>query len=346
VKIDTIMGGGLLDAPAAAAAARAAGYDGLHSSEVQHDPFLLLARAVGAAPGLDFGTSIAVAFARSPMTVAHSAWDMQALTEGRFYLGLGSQVKAHIERRFSMPWSRPAARMREYVLALRAIWQSWQDGEKLDFDGEFYRHTLMTPMFSPGPLPYGPPRVLIAAVGEAMTRAAGEVADGLIAHSFSTRRYIEEVTLPTVRAGLARAGRAENDFDLVYAPFVVTGADEESMAASAAVARERIAFYASTPSYRGVLELHGWGDLQTSLNALARQGKWAEMGGMVDDEMLGAFAVVVALDELPAAYARWTGGLADRTSFTPPETMDADAARELVAAVRACADEVAASVRG
>jgi probable F420-dependent oxidoreductase len=345
VKIDTIMGGGLQDAPAEAAAARAAGYDGLHSSEVQHDPFLLLARAVGAAPGLDFGTSIAVAFARSPMTVAHSAWDLQALTEGRFYLGLGSQVKAHIERRFSMPWSRPAARMREYVLALRAIWQSWQDGEKLDFDGEFYRHTLMTPMFSPGPLPYGPPRVLIAAVGEAMTRAAGEVADGLIAHSFTTRRYLQEVTLPTVRAELARAGRAENDFDLVYAPFVVTGADEESMAASAAVARERIAFYASTPSYRGVLELHGWGDLQTSLNALARQGKWAEMGGMIDDEMLGAFAVVAPLDELPAAYARWTGGLADRTSFTPPETTDADAARELVAAVRACADELAASVR-
>jgi probable F420-dependent oxidoreductase len=346
VKIDTIMGGGLRDAPAEAAAARAAGYDGLHSSEVRHDPFLLLARAVGAAPGLDFGTSIAVAFARSPMTVAHSAWDLQALTEGRFYLGLGSQVKAHIERRFSMPWSRPAARMREYVLALRAIWQSWQDGEKLDFDGEFYRHTLMTPMFSPGPLPYGPPRVLIAAVGEAMTRAAGEVADGLIAHSFTTRRYIEEVTLPTVRAELARAGRVDNDFDLVYAPFVVTGADEESLAASAAVARERIAFYASTPSYRGVLELHGWGDLQTSLNALARQGKWAQMGGMIDNEMLGAFAVVAPLEELPAAYARWTGGLADRTSFTPPETMDADAARELVAAVRAGADEQAASVRG
>ena len=345
MKIDTNMGGGLRDAPAEAAAARAAGYDGLHSSEVQHDPFLLLARAVGTAPGLDFGTSIAVAFARSPMTVAHSAWDLQALTEGRFYLGLGSQVKAHIERRFSMPWSRPAARMREYVLALRAIWQSWQDGEQLDFDGEFYRHTLMTPIFSPGPLPYGPPRVLIAAVGEAMTTAAGEVADGLIAHSFTTRRYIEEVTLPTVRAGLARAGRAENDFDLVYAPFVVTGADEESMAASAAVARERIAFYASTPSYRGVLELHGWGDLQTSLNALARQGKWAEMGGMIDDEVLGAFAVVAPLDELPAAYARWTGGLADRTSFTPPATLDADAARELVAAVRARADELAASVR-
>ena len=242
-----------------------------------------------------------------------------------------------------MPWSRPAARMREYVLALHAIWQSWQDDGRLDFDGEFYQHTLMTPMFSPGPLPSGPPRVLIAAVGEAMTRVAGEVADGLIAHGFTTRRYLREVTLPTVRAGLARGGRAEKDFDLVYAPFVVTGADEESMAASAAVVRERIAFYAATPSYRGVLELHGWGDLQTSLNALARQGRWQEMGGLIDDEMLGAFAVVAPLDELPAAYARWVGGLADRTGFTPPDGLDTDATRALIAAVRASTAELVAS---
>jgi probable F420-dependent oxidoreductase len=344
VKIDAFLRGGLAEASAEAAAAQASGYDGVHSAELGHDPFLLLGQAVGGAPGLEFGTSIAIAFARSPMTVAYSAWDLQALTGGRFYLGLGSQVKAHIERRFSMPWSRPAARMREYVLALRAIWQSWQDGSKLDFDGEFYRHTLMTPMFSPGPLASGPPRVLIAAVGEEMTRVAGEVADGLIAHSFTTRRYLEEVTLPAVRAGLARGGGdAEKEFELAYTPFVVTGADEESMAASAAVARERIAFYASTASYRGVLELHGWGDLQTSLNALARQGEWREMGGLIDDGMLGAFAVVAPLDELPAAYARWVGGLADRTGFTPPDGVDADATAELVAAVRTTAAELAVS---
>jgi probable F420-dependent oxidoreductase len=335
VKIDALMCGGPGEAAGEAAAAQASGYDGLHSSELQHDPFLLVARAVAGAPELEFGTSIAVAFARSPMTVAYSSWDLQALAGGRFHLGLGSQVKAHVERRFSMPWSRPAARMREYVLALRAIWRSWQDGGKLDFDGEFYRHTLMTPMFSPGPLESGPPRVLLAAVGDAMTRVAGEVADGLIAHSFTTRRYLQEVTLPAVRAGLAHGGRAAKDFDLVYAPFVVTGADEESMAASAAVARERIAFYASTPSYRAVLELHGWGDLQSSLNALARQGRWREMGGLIDSEMLGAFAVVAPLDELPAAYARWVGGLADRTSFTPPEGMDAEATRELIGSIKA-----------
>ena len=343
MKIDALMCGGPGEAPGEAAAAQASGYDGLHSSELQHDPFLLVARAVAGAPELEFGTSIAVAFARSPMTVAYSARDLQALAGGRFHLGLGSQVKAHVERRFSMPWSRPAARMREYVLALRAIWRSWQDGGKLDFDGEFYQHTLMTPMFSPGPLESGPPRVLLAAVGDAMTRVAGEVADGLIAHSFTTRRYLQEVTLPTVRAGLAHGGRSEKDFDLVYAPFVVTGADEESMAASAAVARERIAFYASTPSYRAVLELHGWGDLQASLNALARQGKWREMGGLIDNEMLGAFAVVAPLDELPAANARWVGGLADRTSFTPPDGLDADAARALIAGVRAATAELVAA---
>ncbi len=342
MKIDALMIGGLGEAPAQAAAARDSGYDGLHSSELQHDPFLLVARAAGGAPGLEYGTSIAVAFARSPMTVAYSAWDLQALTGGRFYLGLGSQVKAHIERRFSMPWSHPAARMREYVLALRAIWGSWQDGTKLDFDGEFYRHTLMTPMFSPGPLPSGPPKVLLAAVGDTMTRVAGEVADGLIAHPFTTRRYIREATLPALQAGLDRGRRDRKDFDLVYAPFVVTGADEKEMAASAALARERIAFYASTPSYRGVLELHGWGDLQTSLNTLARRGKWKEMGGLIDDEMLGEFAVVAPLGELSASYARWIGGLADRTSFAPPEGLDADATRELIGSIRAGAAATAA----
>jgi probable F420-dependent oxidoreductase len=335
VKIHALLSGGPADAPAQTAAAAASGYDGVVSSELDHDPFLLLARAVGSAPGLEFGTSIAVAFARSPMTVAHSAWDLQALTGGRFVLGLGSQVKAHIERRFSMPWSHPAPRMREYVLALRAIWRSWQEGGKLDFDGEFYRHTLMTPMFSPGPLPSGPPQVQIAAVGDAMTRVAGEVADGLIVHSFTTRRYLREVTLPTLRQGLARGGRTREDIDVVYAPFVVTGTDEKAMAVSAAIARERIAFYASTPAYRAVLELHGWGDLQTALNGLAKQGEWKAMGNLIDDDMLSEFAVIAPVDELPAAYAQWLSGLADRTGFSPPDGMDAAATQAFLTAVRA-----------
>jgi probable F420-dependent oxidoreductase len=188
--------------------------------------------------------------------------------------------------------------------------------------------------------------VLLSAVGDAMTRVAGEVADGLIVHSFTTRRYIREVTLPTLGQGLARGGRAREDFEFVYAPFVVTGTDEAAMAASAAVARERIAFYASTPAYRPVLELHGWGDLQGELNVLARRGEWQAMGGLIDDTMLGEFAVVAPPDELPAAHARWVGGLVDRTSFTPPETMDSDATRELIASIKAHAAEVAASTAG
>jgi probable F420-dependent oxidoreductase len=198
-------------------------------------------------------------------------------------------------------------------------------------------------MFSPGPLESGPPRVLLAAVGDAMTQVAGEVADGLIVHSFTTRRYLREVTLPTLTRGLARGGRARADFELVYAPFVVTGADEGAMAASAAVARERIAFYAATPAYRPVLELHGLGDLQSELNALVQRGEWQAMSRLIDDAVLGEFAVVAPLDELPAAYPRWVGGLADRTSFTPPDTMDAEAASELIAAVRANTAELAAS---
>jgi probable F420-dependent oxidoreductase len=335
MKIDALLSGGPGQAPAQAAAAAASGYDGVVSSELGHDPFLLLARAVGSAPELEFGTSIAVAFARSPMTVAYSAWDLQELTGGRFTLGLGSQVKAHIERRFSMPWSHPAPRMREYVLALRAIWRSWTEGGKLGFDGQFYRHSLMTPMFSPEPLPSGPPRVHIAAVGDAMTRVAGEVADGLIVHSFTTRRYLREVTLPTLGQGLARGGRTREEIDVVYVPFVVTGRDEKEMAASAAVARERIAFYASTPAYRPVLELHGWGDLQATLNGLAKRGEWRAMGNLIDDGMLGEFAVIAPPDELAARYARWLSGLADRTGFTPPDGMDAAATREFLTAVRA-----------
>jgi probable F420-dependent oxidoreductase len=283
---------------------------------------------------MELGTSIAVAFARSPMTVAATAWDLQALTGGRFVLGLGSQVRAHIERRFSMPWSHPAARMREFVLALRAIWTSWQDTQPLDFRGEFYTHTLMTPNFDPGPLASGPPRVFVAAVGEAMTATAAQVGDGLLAHGFTTRRYLSEVTLPAVERALAAAGRDRSGFEITYAPFVVTGPDEEAMVRAADEARERIAFYASTPSYRSVLELHGWGDLQTELNTLARKGEWKAMGGLIDDEVLNAFAVVAGTDELAGAYRAWVSGLADRTSFTPPPGVDPDRAAAMVAEVR------------
>jgi probable F420-dependent oxidoreductase len=335
MKVDAFLSGSLAEAERVAAGARALGYDGLWSAELAHDPFLPLARAADAAAPMELGTSIAVAFARSPMTLANTAWDLQALTGGRFVLGLGSQVRAHIERRFSMPWSHPAARMRELVLAMRAIWASWQDGAPLDFRGDFYSHTLMTPNFNPGPIPSGPPKVLLAAVGEAMTRVAAQAGDGLLAHSFTTPRYLQEVTLPTVEKALAAAGRARDTFEVKYAPFVVTGADELEMRRSADEARERIAFYASTAAYRPVLECHGWGDLQSELNALARKGEWKAMGDLIDDEVLGAFAVVATIDDLPDAYRAWVSGLADRTSFTVPAGLDRERAADMVSAIRA-----------
>ncbi|HLG66834.1 MAG TPA: TIGR03617 family F420-dependent LLM class oxidoreductase [Acidimicrobiales bacterium] len=314
VKVDTFVGG-LDQAAATAAAAKQAGYDGVWTGELSHDPFLPLAVAAPAAKPLDLGTSIVVAFARSPMTVAGTAWDLQAWSGGRFHLGLGSQVRAHIERRFSMPWSHPAPRMREFVLALRAIWASWQDGTPLHFEGDYYSHTLMTPAFNPGPLPGGPPKVLVAAVGTAMTRVAAEVADGLLVHSFTTRRYLNEVTLPVLHDALDKAGRTRAGFEVKYPPFVVTGSTEEEMGQAARAARERIAFYGSTPAYRPVLELHGWGQLQTELHELAGKGEWRAMGDLVDDEVLRAFSVVAPKEELPAALADWLGDAVDRTSI-------------------------------
>jgi probable F420-dependent oxidoreductase len=336
-KVDTYLAGEPADAELVATRARAAGYDGVWSSEVRHDPFLPLARAATVPAPLELGTSIVVAFARNPMTLASTAWDLQAMSGGRFLLGLGSQVRAHIERRFSMPWSHPAPRMREFILALRAIWASWQHGTRLDFEGEFYRHTLMTPAFDPGPLPYDPPKVLLAAVGTGMTRVAAEVADGLLVHGFTTQSYLGQVTLPTLAAGLAKVGRRRQDFQVKYSPFVVTGSDEKELAEAAIEVKERIAFYASTPSYRPVLEHHGWGDLQTELNLLARRGEWQVMGSLIDDDVLAAFAVVAPRPELPATLGRWMRGLADRTSWSSPPGTSPEETTEVLTTLRVAA---------
>ena len=220
------------------------------------------------------------------MTLAQTAWDLQAASGGRFILGLGSQIKPHITRRFSMPWSHPAARMREMILAIRAIWACWNDGTKLDFRGDFYTHTLMTPFFNPGPNPHGDARIFLAGVGELMTEVAGEVADGFICHGFTTRRYLDEVTLPRSSRGRAEAGRTLEGFEICGPMFVVTGRDEDEMAKAATGVREQIAFYGSTPAYRRVLDLHGWGDLQDELNRMSKEGRWKEMGDLIDDEML------------------------------------------------------------
>ncbi len=291
------------------------GYSGLLSAETSHDPFLPLALAAQHTERIELMTAIAVGFARNPMVLAHTAWDLQALSQGRFLLGLGSQIQAHITKRFSMPWSRPAARMEEMIGAIRAIWEAWQTGERLNFRGEFYRHTLMTPMFSPGPIDVAPPPILISAVGPLMTRVAGRAADGLVCHAFQTAEYLRDVMMPNVHAGLAEAGRDRSDFQLSMPVFVVSGFREEEIAAQAARTRQQIAFYGSTPAYRGVLEHHGWGDAQTELNRLSKRGQWVEMGNVIDDDMLDAFAIVAEPHEVPGRIAERFGGTLDRLQF-------------------------------
>src|SRR4051812_34979380 len=298
------------------------GYDGVLSAEITHDPFLPLVVVAEHTERVDIGTSIAVAFARNPMTLANIGHDLQSCSAGRFRMGLGSQIKPPIEKRFSMPWSHPAARMRELILAMRAIWATWSTGEQLDFRGEFYRHTLMTPMFDPGPNPYGDPPVTLAAVGGLMTEVAGEVADGLILHAFTTERYVREVTLPALERGFAKSGRTRADFEISGPLFVVTGATEEEMAASARATKQQIAFYGSTPAHRSVLDLHGWGGLGEELNRLSKRGEWAQMGELVDDDLLGTFAVVAEPEQVAPRMRERYGDLVDRILFSAPVRND------------------------
>ncbi len=310
------------------------GYDGAWSAETSHDPFLPLAVAAEATERLELGTSIAVAFARNPMTLAVLAHDLQVLSKGRFQLGLGSQIKPHITKRYSMPWSRPAARMRELILAIRAIWATWDAGAPLAFRGEFYTHTLMTPMFDPGANPYGDPAIFLAAVGQRMTEVAGEVADGLLVHAFTTERYLREITVPALERGAAKVGKTRHELQISYPGFVVTGRDEQEMASAADRVRAQIAFYASTPAYRPVLELHGWGELQSDLHALTRRGEWDAMGALIDDEVLNTFAVVAALKDVPNKILERYGTVVDRFGFYAPYPMDDDQWQEVLAGFR------------
>jgi len=321
---------------AAARRLEAEGYDGLWMGELAHDPFLLSLRAIDATERVTVGTSVAIAFARTPMTLANTAYDLARYGRGRFVLGLGSQIKPHIERRFSMPWSRPAARMREFVLALRAIWGSWQDGSRLDFRGEFYTHTLMTPMFAPQPHEWGPPPVYLAGVGELMTAVAGEVGDGFFLHAFTTSRYAEEVTRPALLRGRVAAGHDGLDgFGISGPSFVAIGRDEAELATAVAGTKKQIAFYASTPAYRPVLDLHGWGDLQPELTALSKQGRWDEMTGLIDDPMLEAFAVVGPPAEAGRAFAKKLAGVVDRATAYAPYKIDPALWPEFLSAARA-----------
>ena len=330
MKVDGMIGWNLDTVGDEAAKLESLGYTGAMSVETAHDPFFPLVVAAQRTTRVDLMTSIAVAFARTPMVLANIGHDLNALARGRFVLGLGSQIKPHITKRFSMPWSEPAARMREFVLAMRAIWASWHEGKPLTFVGKYYAHTLMTPMFTPTNNEYGAPRVFLAAVGPRMTEVAGEVCDGVIIHAFTTENYLRETTLPALERGLAKAGRARADFEVSYPLFVVTGRDEREFAASKKNICKQIAFYGSTPAYRPVLESIGAGDLQDELNRMSKQGRWDDMGTLIDDKLLAAFAVVGEVDSLPAQIKARCAGLVDRVSAAYAHLVEEDQ-RKLVA---------------
>jgi probable F420-dependent oxidoreductase len=314
MKVDTaLITTELLKVPDAAREVESAGFDGVLTFEGTHDAMFPLLLAAEHTQRIELTTAVVIAFGRNPMTLAQSAYDLQLASHGRFNLGLGTQFKPHIEMRYSMPWSKPAARMREMVLAIRAIWSAWHDGTKLDFRGEFYTHTLMTPFFNPGPSPYGLPRIFLGGVGPLMTEVAGEVADGFMVHPFTTEKFMRETTMPALERGCARAGRTIADVEIAL-PLMTATNDAERNAI-----RPRLAFYGSTPAYKVVLDAHGWGDLQPELNRLSKTGDWATMSSLVTDEMVDTFAICGTTDELgPLVRKRW-GDLVQRVSIDTPD---------------------------
>jgi probable F420-dependent oxidoreductase len=311
------------------------GFDGVFTFDGPHDPFLPLALAARATQRIELSTAIAVAFARSPMLLAQTAYDLHGLCGGRFRLGLGSQVRAHIERRFSQPWSRPAARMREFVRAIRAIWACWNDGAPLAFDGEFYTHTLMPPLLRPAPSRFGTPPIWLAGVGPRMTEVAGEVADGFLVHPFHTPEFLRETTQPALARGLARSGRNRNDLTVTAQVLVVSGSDAAEWDCARAAVRAQVGFYGSTPAYAGVLASCGREDLHDLLRACVRRGDWAGLGAGVDDELLETVAVCAPPDELPAKIRERVRGVAERVSLIAPWQPDPSAWCDLVAALHA-----------
>jgi probable F420-dependent oxidoreductase len=314
MKVDGGVGWDLDKVGAEAKALEELGYSGIMTAETSHDPFFPLVVAAMATQRIELMTSIAVAFARTPMILANIGHDLNAVSKGRFVLGIGSQIRPHIAKRFSMPWSAPAARMREFILAMRAIWATWHEGKPLEFAGRFYTHTLMTPFFTPTNNEYGAPKVFLAAVGPMMTEVAGEVADGVIIHAFTTEKYLRETTLPALERGFARAGKSRKDFEISYPVFVVTGKDDKAIEAAKVATRRQIAFYGSTPAYKPVLDSIGVGDLQSDLNSMSKQGRWEEMGQLITDDIVKEFAVVGPPSSIAGQIKSRYGDLIDRTS--------------------------------
>lgn len=306
--------GRLGDVAQVARSAEATGFAGLWIPETQHNPLLALMLAAEHTQRLELGTAVAIAFPRSPMVTAQAAWDLQDFSQGRFILGLGTQVKAHIERRFGIDWESPVAKLREYIQALRTIWNAWQTGSKLDFRGKFYNHTLMSPFFNPGPITHPTIPIYIAGVNEGLSRLAGELCDGFHVHPFHSIAYLDRIVRPQIAAGAAQAGRSPNDITLVSSVFVVTGTNDEQMEQSRKAARDQIAFYASTPTYRVVLAVHGWEDVGEQLSRLAAMRRWNEMGALISDDMLDVFAVSAPFPQLGRALRARYAGVLDRIS--------------------------------
>jgi len=328
VKIDGALFGNLTEAGAAARGLEADGYGAAWSFEGPHDPFFPLVLASQTTERIELGTAIAVAFARNPMRCAHIAQDLQTLSKGRFILGLGTQIKPHITRRYSQPWSRPAARMREFVQAIRAIWHTWETKERLDFQGEFYTHTLMVPAFDPGANAYGNPRIFVAAVGPKLTEVVGEVADGFFVHPFHSPEFLEAETLPALRRGITTAGKER--VEISCQTIVAVGTDDEQIATARQKAKGQLSFYGSTPAYRGVLDHHGYGELQQELNRMSKEGKWLEMITRISDDLFDTLAVSGTPSQV-AQRLRERNRFADRTTLMLyDETGDPDAVREIV----------------
>ncbi|TXS95670.1 TIGR03617 family F420-dependent LLM class oxidoreductase [Parahaliea maris] len=318
MKIDGPLYSQLENVAAEAARMADLGYDGLYTLEGSSDPFLPLVLAAQQAPGLDIATGIAVAFPRNPLHLAYQAWDLQRYSGGHFLLGLGSQVRAHIEKRFGVDFDPPAPRMRDYILALRAIFRCWQHAAPLDYQGRFFRHTLMTPMFNPGPNPHGMPPVLLGALGPRMTEVAGEVADGLIVHPFNNPPFLEQQALPAVARGLERTRRHREDFILQINAVVITGDSDAAIRAARDSVRGLLGFYASTPAYRPPMDAIGKGHLQPELNRLSKAGEWDALAEYIDDEFLAAFAVEGPPESIAGQLIERYGGMADRLALYIP----------------------------
>ncbi|MDG2306962.1 MAG: TIGR03617 family F420-dependent LLM class oxidoreductase [Candidatus Binatia bacterium] len=330
MKIDSA----LLDAPFDDIAATSGklekmGYDGILSFEGQHDPFLPLALAATGTERAQLITGIAIAFARNPMVVACMANDLQLISKGRFTLGLGSQIKPHIEKRFSETWSKPNARMREFIEAVRAIWRTWNEGERLEFRGEFYTHTLMAPFFNPGPNPHGMPEIALAGFGPGMIRVAGEVADQWLVHPLHTPDYAKKVALPALDEGAEKTGRTRSDIEVSVQVITMVGSNDEEIERARQGARMQMSFYGSTPAYKVMLDHHGWGDLQPKLNRMTKEGKWGDMPALITDEMVDAIGVSGKPSEV-GHKLRERNDFAQRTTMILYNETDPEAVADIV----------------